>query len=144
MQNKTRRKLPKTTIEDLTQTCEAMSKYSGGEPAKEIFKRYLNLIDKYAYYFFSEPWPLKYDFTQATTFTEQDLHFLLGTEKEPADESEVLDRFDIICLKKTVSFEGSPANWGLFWTQQALHKKLDTILNNFQTSDEDKQVVNEN
>ena len=135
MLHKTRRKLPKTTIEDLTQTCELMSKYSG-EPAKAIFTRYLQLIDKYDYYFFSEPWPAKYDFTQATTFTEEDMQFLLGTENEPADEAEVIDRFDIICLKKTVSLEGSPGYWGIFWAHQALEKKLETTLNNCLTPDE--------
>ena len=95
-----------------------------GEPATDIFKRYLHLIEKHDSYFFSKPWPAKYDFTQATTFTEKDLQFLLGTEKEPIDQEEALDRFDIICLKKTVSLEGSPGYWGIFWAHQALEEKL--------------------
>ena len=135
MPPKARRKLPKTTIEDLTQSCELMGRLSG-KPAGEIFNRYLQLIDKYDYYFFSEPWPAKYDFTQAITFTEKDTQFLLGTEKEPVDESEAPDRFDTICLKKSISLEGSPGFWGIFWAHQALEKKLETSLNNCLTPDE--------
>ncbi len=103
-----------------------IGKYSG-ESAKEIFRRYLQLMDKYGDYFFSEPWPAKYDFTKATTFTEEDIQFLLGTEKEKGDESEARDRFDVICLKKTVSLEGSPGYWGMFWAHQALEEKMEII-----------------
>jgi len=123
MQHKPQRKLPRTAIADLTETCNLMSKCSG-QPAQEIFKRYLQLIDKYDYYFFSEPWSAKYDFTQATTFTEEDLQFLLGT----VDMAEASDRFDVICLKKSISLEGSPGYWGIFWAHQALEKKLETLL----------------
>jgi len=101
-----------------------MSKYSG-KPAREIFQRYLHLIDKYDYYFFNESWPTKYNFTKATTFTEEDMQFLLGRE-EKLNEQETIDRFDIICLKKTISLEGSPGFWGIFWAYQALQKKLET------------------
>ena len=123
MLHKTQRKLPKTTIEDLTQSCELMSKYSG-QPAGEIFQRYLDLIDKYAEYFFNAPWPAKYDFTKATTFTEEDMQFIMGNIGE-FNVQEAGDRFDLICLKKTVSLEGSPGYWGLFWAHQALEAKLE-------------------
>lgn len=139
MQRKPRRKLPRTAIEDLTETCNLMSKCSG-QPAQEIFKRYLRLIDKYDYYFFSGPWPAKYDFTQATTFTEEDMQFLLGTEKETVDISEASDRFDVVCLKKSISLEGSPGFWGIFWAHQALEEKLETTTNYCQAPKESKDT----
>ena len=122
MQPKTRRKLPRTAIEDLTQACELMGKCNG-QPASQIFERYLKLIDKYDYYFFSEPWPAKYDFTKATTFTEDDMQFLVGKE----NVSEAMDRFDLICLKKIIAMEGSTGYWGLFWAHQALQKKIEAM-----------------
>ncbi|MCW4045285.1 MAG: hypothetical protein NWE94_07195 [Candidatus Bathyarchaeota archaeon] len=137
MPRKTRRKLPRIAIEDLTETCSQMSKFSG-KPAQEIFKRYLQLIDKYDYYFFSEPWPAKYDFTQATTFTEEDMQFLVGTEEETLNISEACDRFDVICLKKSISLEGSPGFWGIFWAHHALVKKLEENSNYRQALKESK------
>ena len=135
MQRKPHRKLPRTAIADLTESCKLMSKFSG-EPAQEIFKRYLQLIDKYDYYFFSEPWPDKYDFTQATTFTEEDIRFLLAT----VDMAEASDKFDVVCLKKSISLEGSPGYWGIFWAHQALEKKLETTTNHCQAPSESKET----
>lgn len=139
MPRKSQRKLPRTAIEDLTETCNLMGKCSG-QPAQEIFKRYLQLIDKYDYYFFSGPWPAKYDFTQATTFTEEDMQFLLGTEKERVDISEASDRFDVVCLKKSISLEGSPGFWGIFWAYEALEEKLEATSNNCQVPMESKDT----
>ncbi len=133
--SKTRRKLPKTAIEDLIQTCVLMGRCSK-EPPKEIFNRYIIIIDKYDFYFFNKPWPVKYNFAEATTFTEEDLHFLLGTEKEPVPESEYSERIDAICLKKTISLEDSPGYWGMFWAYQALEKKLETLSSDTQATDD--------
>ncbi len=123
----------------MTEACSLLGKCSG-QSAQEIFKRHLQLIDKYDHYFFSEPWPAKYNFTQATTITEEDMRFLLGTEKETVEESEMLDRFDVICLKKTISLEGSPGFWGIFWAYQALEKKLEASCKHYQASMESKDT----
>jgi len=97
--------------------CEWESKESG-ESAAEIFKRYLGLMDKYADYFFSEPWPKDYDFERSTAFTDEDLDFLL--EKD----GEFWDRFEAMCLKKNMCLEGFMGYFGMYWTRQAFYKEF--------------------
>jgi hypothetical protein len=97
--------------------CEEMSKKTD-KTAMELFKTYLTLMDKYSDYFFSEPWPIKYEYDLATTFTPEDLDFL------HANEDEYADRFLTLCLKKNMSLEGFNAPFGTFWTQQAYHEQF--------------------
>jgi hypothetical protein len=69
-----RRKIPRNAVEPLMQACEMLS----GEwkkPAAEIFKAFLELMNRYAEYFFSDPWPEKYSCEEATTFTDEDTDF---------------------------------------------------------------------
>jgi len=100
-------------------TCEMLSE-EWGRPAKEIFKRFLGLMNKYADYFFSRPWPRKYDYEEATTFTDEDIEFLSDGEDE-----EFPDRYTTVCLKKNMNLEfGFMGYFGMFWTQQAFHEKF--------------------
>lgn len=114
---KKRRKIPRSALEPLMEMCEWISR-EGGETAAAIFKRYLGLMDKYDYYFFSEPWPKDYDFQKATTFTKEDREFLFGNEEE------VQDRLDTVCLKKNMYLEGFMGYFGMHWTEQAFHKEF--------------------
>jgi ribosomal protein L16 Arg81 hydroxylase len=97
--------------------CERMSK-DEDKTAMELFRTYLTLMDKYSDYFFSEPWPKKYDFKRATTFTSEDLDFI------DENEDEYVDRVLTVFLKKNMSLEGFNATFGMFWTQQAYHKQF--------------------
>jgi hypothetical protein len=113
-----KRKIPRNAVEPLMQTCEWLSK-EWEKPAKEIFKDFLELMNKYADYFFSKPWPEKYDYQEATTFTDEDIDFLLENEEGFAD------RCTTVCLKKNMYLEGGFMGYfGMFWTQQAFHEKF--------------------
>lgn len=125
--------------------CKWMSR-EGGETAADIFKRYLELMDKYDYYFFSEPWPKEYNYEKATTFTKEDLKFLFENEEE------FVDRFDTVCLKKNVYLDGFMGYFGMYWTEQAFHKEFirpelkpisEAFLKYAETSDNAQQVLNE-
>lgn len=100
------------------QTCEWLSK-EWGRPATEIFKEFLELMNKYADYFFSKPWPKKYDHDEATSFTDEDLEFLFENEEE------FQDRYTTVSLKKNMYLEhGFMGYFGLFWTQQAFDERF--------------------
>lgn len=114
-----RRKIPRAALADLAETCEFMSRLTG-EPAGEILKSYLGLMDKYDYYFFNEPWPENYDFEKATTFTEADRSFLSANQKE------FQERFWTVLLKKNFYLNGFMGPIGMMWTQQAYDEKHDT------------------
>lgn len=115
---KAKRKIPRNAVEPLMQTCELLSK-EWKKPALEIFKSFLELMNKYAEYFFSKPFPKKYDYDEATTFTEKDIEFLFESEEE------FQDRYTTVCLKKNMNLEcGFMGYFGMFWTQQAFHEKF--------------------
>jgi len=115
---KVKRKIPKNAVEPLMQTCELLSE-EWKKPALEIFKSFLELMNKYADYFFSKPFPKKYDYDEATTFTEEDIEFLFESEEE------FQDRYTTVCLKKNMNLEvGFMGYFGMFWTQQAFHEKF--------------------
>lgn len=124
-------------------TCELLSK-EWGRPATEIFKEFLGLMNKYAGYFFSKPWPEKYDYDEATSFTDEDLEFLFE------DEKEFQDRYTTVSLKKNMYLEhGFMGYFGLFWTQQAFHERFFRLLykpvleafSSFAQGDEDARSV---
>jgi hypothetical protein len=114
-----KRKIPRNAVEPLMQTCEMLSE-EWKKSATEIFKGFLELMNRYADYFFSNPWPKKYDYGEATTFTDEDIEFLLEGEDE-----EFSDRYTTMCLKKNMYLEGGFMGYfGMFWTQQAFHEKF--------------------
>ena len=114
-----RKKVPRKAVERLMKHCEWLSTASE-RTAAEIFKAYLELMQKYADYFFSDPWPKKYDFEEATTFTDDDVDFLTEGKKEEAEE-----RFRTMLLKKNINLEhGFMRLIGPFWTWQAFHERF--------------------
>jgi hypothetical protein len=101
------------------QQCEWLSKGSE-QTAAELFKEYLELMRKYADYFFRAPWPKTYDYEAATTFSEDDLAFLAEGTKEAAAE-----RFETMLLRKNINLEhGFMRLIGPFWTWQAFHEQF--------------------
>jgi len=114
---KEKRKIPRKALEPLMEMCEWLSKETG-KPATDIFKRYLGLMDKYADYFFSEPWPKDYVYEEATTFTDEDLDFLLKRD------GKFWERFETICLKKNMYLEGFMGYFGMYWTRQAFYEEF--------------------
>ena len=116
---KVRRRLPRNAVEMLVHTCEVLSE-EWDKPATEIFKGFLELMNKYADYFFSKPWPEKFDYAKATTFTDEDMDFLFGGRK-----NELLDRYMAMRLKKNVNMEtGFQGVFGMYWTHQAFEEKF--------------------
>jgi hypothetical protein len=113
-----RRKIPRNAVEMLMDACEMLSE-EWEKPAAEIFKGFLKLMDRYGDYFFSKPWPEKYDYEEATTFTDEDMDFLLESK------GEFSDRYTTVCLKKNMNLEiGFMGIFGMFWTQQAFDEKF--------------------
>lgn len=117
MVKKARGKIPRMALEPLMQTCEWMSR-QGGKSAEDIFKSYLGLMNRYADYFFSEPWPKKYDHERAMSFTNEDLEFLFAVE------GEFWQRFETMCLKKNMYLDGFVGYFGMYWTKQAFYEKF--------------------
>lgn len=137
-----RRKIPRKALEPLMKMCEWLS-WEREKPAKDILKRYLGLMKKYADYFFSEPWPKKYDYDEATSFTDEDLDFLLESDEE------FWERFDVMRLKKNMYLEGFMGYFGMYWTKQAFYEEfirpgLKPIVEAFEKyaeKDEDARIV---
>jgi hypothetical protein len=116
---KVRKKLPRIAVEALMDACGMLSK-EWNKSATEIFKDFMGLMNKYADYFFSNPWPEKYDYEKATTFNDEDVDFLCEGRSE-----EFADRYTTVCLKKNMNMEdGFAGYFGIFWTQQAFHGKF--------------------
>lgn len=113
-----KRKLPKAAVAQLVSAAEEASKEATDETATEIFKEYLRLMDKYSDYFFSEPWPKKFDYKRVTTFTREDLDFI------DENEDEYEDRVMTVFLKKNISFAGFAIKGGWSWTYQAYYKQF--------------------
>jgi hypothetical protein len=113
-----RGKIPRKAVEPLMQMCEMYS-MEQGRPASEIYREFLGLMSFYSDYFFSGSWPKKYDFKEATTFTDEDVEFLFECE-----EGEFADRYTTVCLKKNMYLEGFMGYFGMFWTRQAFHKRF--------------------
>ena len=118
MVKKARRKIPRKAVESLIFTSEYVSEHWEA-PAAEIFKRFLGLMNRYDDYFFSKPWPQKFDIKEATTFTDEDLEFL------HENEDEFNDRYLAVCLKKNMNLEcGFQGPFGMLWTQNAYHARF--------------------
>ena len=116
---KASRKLPRNSVEMLMDACEWLSK-EWDKPATEIFKDFLELMNKYADYFFSNPWPQKFDINESTTLTDEDWDFLRKGRK-----NELLDRYMTVCLKKNMNMEiGFQGYFGIYWTEQAFDEKF--------------------
>lgn len=99
--------------------CESFSEY-WGQPATAIFKEFLELMSEYAEYFFSKPWPEKYNYDEATKFTDEDVDFLSGGEDEEYD-----DRLKTVFLKKNINLElGFQGIFGWLWTQMAFEERF--------------------
>lgn len=121
------------------QTCEMLSK-EWDKPASMIFKEFLELMNRYSDYFFSEPWPRKYDYKDATRFSDEDLDFLFECE-----EGDFVDRHRTVCLKKNMYLEGFMGYFGLFWTRQAFHERFvrplyEPVLEAFRSLAEEKDA----
>ena len=115
---KKKRKIPRAAVEPLLNACEMYSKMQG-RAATEFFEEFLGLMDRYSDYFFSEPWPRKYDYKEATTFTDGDLDFLFECYVEEFD-----DRLTTVCLRKNISLEGFGGYFEMLWTHNAFHKQF--------------------
>lgn len=115
---KKNRRLPRAALEHLMLAAERTSQRVKDKTSVEIFKNYLRLMDKYSDYFFSEPWPKKYDYKRATIFNRVDLDFI------DENDDEYVDRVLTVLLKKNLSLKGFNADLGMFWTGSAYNEKF--------------------
>ena len=95
-----------------------ISKREKNKTAAEIFGRNLMLMDKYDYYFFSDPWPKKFDYDRVTDFTSEDLDFI------NANEDEYVDRVLTVVLKKSISLSGFDEKGAMFWSGSAFIRQF--------------------
>ena len=96
------RKIPKSAVKPLMEHSQKLAEETG-IPALEIFKKYLELMKKYADYFFSKPWPEKPD--KKLDLNDEDLEFI----KKAKDYEEERERFTLVCLRRNMSIEGFDA-----------------------------------
>ena len=115
---KKKSKLPKAATDGLASMAEEASKKLKDKSAKEIFKKYLMLMDKYRDYFFSEPWPKKFDYKHVTTFTQEDIDFM------DENDDEYADRVLTVLLKKNMSLAGFGKKGGMIWSNQAFYRQF--------------------
>lgn len=95
-------KIPKAAVKPLVEYCH---KVSGeiGKSAAHIFKEFLELMRKYADYFFSRPWPEKLD--KRFDLSDVDLSFIESSK----DYEEERERFTVVCLRRNISLDGFDA-----------------------------------
>jgi hypothetical protein len=74
-------------------------------------------MDKYREYFFSGPWPKKWNIKDATTFLREDLDFI------DENDDEFVDRVLTVILKKNVALNGFNF-FGPQWTYQAFREQF--------------------
>jgi hypothetical protein len=116
--NKNQRKLPRIAVDQLVSAAEEISKREKNKTAAEIFGQYLMLMDKYSDYFFSDPWPKKFDYKYVTTFTSEDLDFI------NENEDEYVDRVLTVMIKKNISLSGYDEKGGMFWSGSAFIRQF--------------------
>jgi hypothetical protein len=97
----------------LLDTCKWLS-HDWEKPAEEIFKRFLSLMKKYEDYFYSEPWPKKFDHRVSTNITDDDYEFLM------ADPEEFGDRRITVLLRKNIYMDGFMGFFGMLWTDDRI------------------------
>ncbi len=116
--NKNQRKLPRVAIDQMVSAAEEISKREKNKTAVEIFGQYLMLMDKYSDYFFSDPWPKKFDYKWVTTFTSEDLDFI------NENEDEYVDRVLTVVIKKNISLSGYSTKGGMYWSGSAFIRQF--------------------
>ncbi|NWF87758.1 hypothetical protein HXY32_08140 [Candidatus Bathyarchaeota archaeon] len=96
-------KIPKAAIKPLVEYCQKLSGEIG-KPATHIFKEFLELMRKYADYFFGRPWPEKLD--KRFDPSNADSSFI----KSSKNYNEECERFTVVCLRRNMSLEGFDAD----------------------------------
>jgi len=92
-------KIPKKAVKPLMEYCKKLGEKTGKQTA-EVFKEHLELMNKYADYFFSDPWPEEKDTPPG--FSDKDVEFIeAGKSFEERGE-----RFTLVCLRRNMSMEG--------------------------------------
>ena len=117
LNKKQKNQLPKIAISQLAEEAEEASAKHKILTAREIFGRHLKHMDKYRDYFFKEPWPKKWSYTWATTFTPDDIEFM------NADDDDYAERVLTVILKKNISLQGYNS-LGTAHTMMAYHNKI--------------------
>ena len=91
--------IPKSAVKLLVEHCRKLS-VETGRPAAEILREYLELMKKYAGFFFSRPWPEKLD--KQGALSDEDGKFIEGG----GSHEERCERFTLVCLRRNMSVEG--------------------------------------
>lgn len=115
---KKKRKIPKASVAAFLATCEEYARMSD-TPAETWFNYYTSLINHYSEYFFSEPWPQKFDIHESTKFSEEDKEFLFENQ-----DGNLGLRLTTVCLRKNFYNEGFMGYFGMLWTRKAYHRQF--------------------
>ena len=97
-----KRRIPKAAVKPLMEYCKKQGEETG-RSAAEIFKDYLELMNKYADYFFIESWPQTSD--KQFGLSDADASFIKGGR----NYGEKCERFTVVCLRRNISIEGFDA-----------------------------------
>jgi len=117
----TLKEIPQRALEPLVELCDLLRGMPDGEEtADSIFRHFLENMNRFADYFFDQPWPKEYDFHRAVSFNEEDFGFVEGGE----GEGEFVDRLYTVCLKKNINLEDGFSPLGFFWTLWAFDEKF--------------------
>jgi hypothetical protein len=98
------RRIPKVAVKPLLEHCQKLS-VETERSAAEIFKEFLELMKKYADYFFREPWPEKLDKKFELELGDEDSRFIKGGKSYRTE----CERFTVVCLRRNISLEGFDA-----------------------------------
>jgi len=91
--------IPKSAVKPLVEYCQKLS-VETGRPAAEILREYLELIKKYADFFFSETWTEKPNVQFG--LRDREVGFIQGGKSY----RERCERFTLVCLRRNISLEG--------------------------------------
>lgn len=98
-------KIPKEAARNLAEYCQKLSQKTG-KTAEEIFKEFLELMRKYADFFFKESWPeTPNKMYSLNGFVGEELEFINGAKSY----DEECKRFTVLCLKRNISLKGFDA-----------------------------------
>ena len=92
------RKIPRSVLEDLADYCRG--KEEDGRPSSDVLRDYLELMRRYADYFFQRPWPQTLE--KDLGLSEEDVDFIVGAETF----EEWGTRYTLACLRRNMSLEG--------------------------------------
>jgi len=108
--------IPQNALIPLTELSRLLSQLAENKEPITILKDSIQAMDTYSEYFFSQPWPRKYHYNQATECCPTDLDFINN------QQSEALSPMHLLCIKKNINHQNGFTPIGFLWTLWALNQ----------------------